>query len=140
MNEATKTSAEADNDTFASTVQYSVMLPGNNRAYGTREYWEERFTREDSYEWLVTFANVKDQLTARFLTPTSQILIVGCGNSPFSTDLYDAGYVHITNIDFSEVVIQAMKERHQEKRPQMKWLVSAPQFNFTKGPACNYSI
>ena len=32
--------------------------------------------------------------------------MLSCGNSEFSADIYDDGYRNITNIDFSEVVIQ----------------------------------
>lgn len=49
--------------------------------------------------------------------------MVGCGNSPFSADMYDAGYKNIVNIDYSENVITVMKKQHSEKRPMMKWLV-----------------
>lgn len=58
-----------------------------------------------------------------FLQPHNKILIVGCGNSNFSADLYDAGYPHITNIDFSAVVIEKMKQKHTRDRPLMTWIV-----------------
>ena len=51
------------------------------------------------------------------------ILIVGCGNAPFSEDLYDDGFTNITNNDISEVVIDIMSKRNKDKRPKMKWLV-----------------
>jgi hypothetical protein len=36
------------------------------------------------------------------------VLVLGCGNSPFSAALYDAGFTNITSIDFSSVVIEKM--------------------------------
>jgi hypothetical protein len=61
-----------------------------NSEYKTREYWEERFADEQSYDWLVTFADVRGKLVVQLRT-TDRILVIGCGNSTFSTDLYDAG-------------------------------------------------
>ena len=47
------------------------------------------------------------------------ILIVGCGNSPLSEELYDEGYCNQVNIDYSSVVIDQMRKRNKEKRPLM---------------------
>jgi EEF1A lysine methyltransferase 4 len=52
-----------------------------------------------------------------------KILVLGCGNSTFSSDLYDAGFTNIVNIDFSAVVIEKMRVKHSALRPRMTWLV-----------------
>jgi len=45
--------------------------------------------------------------------------VVGCGNSPFSYDLYDkGGYTNITSIDYSENVIAAMRMKY----PRLQWV------------------
>jgi 2-polyprenyl-3-methyl-5-hydroxy-6-metoxy-1,4-benzoquinol methylase len=49
-------------------------------------------------------------------------LIIGCGNSTLSSDLYDTGIEHITNIDLSEKVIKQMKKQNEKRRVNMKWL------------------
>eukprot|EP01098_Paradermamoeba_levis_P003739 TRINITY_DN1666_c0_g1_i1.p1 TRINITY_DN1666_c0_g1~~TRINITY_DN1666_c0_g1_i1.p1 ORF type:complete len:175 (+),score=45.89 TRINITY_DN1666_c0_g1_i1:224-748(+) len=46
----------------------------------------------------------------------------GCGNSTLSEEMYKDGFLHITNIDFSEIVIETMKERCKDM-PEMKWEV-----------------
>ncbi|KAF0876922.1 MET13 protein, partial [Crocuta crocuta] len=51
-----------------------------------------------------------------------QVLVIGCGNSELSEQLYDMGYQDIVNIDISEVVIKQMKERNASHRPQMSFL------------------
>ena len=48
---------------------------------------------------------------------------LGCGNSKLSEDLYDSGWKHIVNVDFSSVVIEMMKKRTIEM-PSMKWIVA----------------
>ena len=53
---------------------------------------------------------------------TDKILVVGCGNSSLSADLYDVGHHDITNIDISDMVIRQMNEKHLKDRPNMKFL------------------
>jgi len=52
----------------------------------------------------------------------ARILMLGCGNSTLSQDMYDDGYKNIVNIDYSSVVIDQMRRRHKERRPEMEWL------------------
>lgn len=51
------------------------------------------------------------------------ILVLGCGNSRLSEELYEEGYKTITNIDFSTKVISQMEERCGAKCKEMKWKV-----------------
>ena len=91
-----------------------------NSVFKLQSYWEERFTEEESYEWLVSWKSVRE-LIIPYLKPDSRILIVGCGNSSFSADIYDEGFENITNIDFSGVVIDKMKHLNSS-RTNMKWV------------------
>lgn len=104
------------------TTRNAMTLPRNNTDYGKKQYWDERFSNEDQYEWLVSYSDVAQQL-APFLSADSRILVVGCGNSSFSADLYDAGYHQIYSLDYSKVVIEEMRKRNQEERPEMEWVV-----------------
>lgn len=97
----------------------------SNVEFKKKSYWEERFGVEEEYEWLANFDAVRDillpHLPSASLEPS--ILVVGCGNSSFSSDLYDAGYHNVTSIDFSAVVIERMRERNKA-RPGMTWTVA----------------
>lgn len=53
------------------------------------------------------------------MRPKDEVLMLGCGNSSLSADLYDVGYKQMTNIDISEVVIAAMKKQHRLDRPDL---------------------
>jgi SAM-dependent methyltransferase len=53
---------------------------------------------------------------------SEKCLVIGCGNSAFSSDLYDHGFKHITNVDFSEQVIELMKSQNLQ-RSEMSWEV-----------------
>lgn len=103
-------------------------LPQNNIVYSRKEYWEERFANETDFEWLVSYKDVAPQLQPFLVSTTStnskpKLLIVGCGNSSFSSDLYDDGYTQIINIDYSTNVIEKMREKHSQMRPSMTWEV-----------------
>lgn len=55
------------------------------------------------------------------MKPTSNIVVVGCGNSDLSARAYDAGFRQITNVDYSPVVIEEMQKRNKH-RTEMRWL------------------
>jgi 2-polyprenyl-3-methyl-5-hydroxy-6-metoxy-1,4-benzoquinol methylase len=109
----------------------SMSLPKNNTDYGKKTYWDHRFSTELEYEWLVPWKDVA-YLLKPFLSPSSRILVVGCGNSSFSADLYDAGYKNVCSVDYSDVVINAMRSRNQEQRPDMEWMVCACLISFVE--------
>ena len=104
-------------------LQSKDFFPKHNADYGTQAYWEERFAQEDAYEWLIKFKDVERQLCCLIPSHASRILVVGCGNSDFSSDLYDSGFRHIVNIDFSETVIENMRCKNAITRPLMEWKV-----------------
>jgi len=93
----------------------------NNLDFWHPTYWDERYKQgENNFDWYFDWFGLEEHLL-HLLTNNTRILIVGCGNSRLSGQLYGAGYCNITNIDFSSVVIDQMKIMY-EKMP-MKWLV-----------------
>ena len=40
-------------------------------------------------------------------------IVVWLGNSPFSEEMYQEGYKNITNIDFSEIVVEDMQLKYK---------------------------
>ena len=50
-----------------------------------------------------------------------KILVLGCGNSTLSEEMYDSGHKLITNNDISKLCIERMKKRNENIRPNMKW-------------------
>jgi hypothetical protein len=108
--------------TSTETKEETWKVPRSNKEYGKQGYWDDRFSKESNNEWLATDNDIASQLTP-FLNPSDKNLVVGCGNSNFSSDLYDARFTNVVNIDFSSVVIENMRESNQD-RSGMEWKVS----------------
>ncbi|KAI9458700.1 S-adenosyl-L-methionine-dependent methyltransferase [Russula earlei] len=99
-------------------------LPVRNEEYGTREYWDKRYTEEGeaTFDWFKRYEDVAHLLRSVLPDKNARILMLGCGNSTLSEDMYDDGYRNIINVDYSPVVIGRMGARNYA-RPEMQWLV-----------------
>ena len=127
-------SVQKEEDEFACSTTGNVAernAPGgsecdeeneHNSRYREKEYWDKRFTKEDKYEWLCTYNDVKDYIV-RDICVHDKILVLGCGNSTFSADLHDAGFHNVTSVDFSPNVIEAMKKKYNDSHPSLEWQV-----------------
>ncbi|KAK0239050.1 S-adenosyl-L-methionine-dependent methyltransferase [Armillaria nabsnona] len=101
-------------------------LPEKNEQYGTKDYWDQRYQAESdvkSFDWFKKYSDIADLLRELIPDKTSKILMLGCGNSTLSEDMYDDGYKNIVNVDYSSVVIEQMQKRHGADRPEMEWRV-----------------
>lgn len=103
-------------------------------SYGRAEYWDARYLSDtEPFEWFQSYRGISHLLTPNHLTPNkpfsiekentkptfpskmkARVLILGCGNSRFGEDMLKDGWTGgITNVDFSTVVIDAMKAKYQ---------------------------
>lgn len=97
--------------------------------YSSPKFWDEHYKGQEKtlYDWYVGWkTKLRDGRELRewlqdSIDVTSEVLMLGCGNSPMSLDMYEAGYKKLHNIDVSETVISQMKERHGAKMPQASW-------------------
>lgn len=108
------------------------LLPKASSEFASGQYWNEFFQKRGkaAFEWYGEFWQLAGTI-CKYLKSTDKILIVGCGNSALSADLYDTGYRNIISIDISDVVIRQMKEKYVEARPQMQFLqMDATQMQF----------
>ena len=58
----------------------------------------------------------------KYIKQKDNTLIIGCGNSKLSADLYDVGYKQTLSIDISEVAIKQMKDANKRQRPDLKFV------------------
>lgn len=101
----------------------SSLLPRSHREFQLKEYWDTFFTRRSaSFEWYGEYIDLC-HVIHRYLKAENRILVVGCGNSKLSEDLYDGGCHSIYNIDISEVVVKQMRAKNKQKRPEMNFSV-----------------
>jgi 2-polyprenyl-3-methyl-5-hydroxy-6-metoxy-1,4-benzoquinol methylase len=116
-----------------SFVVQSKLLPRSHDEFRSREYWDAFFhERQRSgggvFEWYGDWRDVQSTLMPRLMKAPSRspadvsVLVVGCGNSSLSADMYDAGFTSITSVDFSEAVIAQMRAS-SASRPGMRWEV-----------------
>ncbi|XP_071348023.1 EEF1A lysine methyltransferase 4 [Trachinotus anak] len=94
-------------------------MPDDNSRYKDVDYWDERYKTEQCYDWLGGFPKFQ-HLLENHVKKEDAILILGCGNSSMSGDMYSAGYHSITNIDYSSVCISTMTARYSDC-PGMTW-------------------
>ncbi|XP_016396767.1 endothelin-converting enzyme 2-like isoform X2 [Sinocyclocheilus rhinocerous] len=95
-------------------------FPDSNAKYKDVNYWNERYRTEESFEWFGDFTKFK-HLLKQHVGTEENILMLGCGNSALSYDMYQAGYTSITNVDYSSVCVESMAERHKDCA-QLSWL------------------
>lgn len=93
--------------------------PDDNSKYKDVAYWDQRYRTECCYDWLGNFSKFQHILET-LVKREDSILILGCGNSSLSADMYSAGYHAITNIDYSSNCISTMSAKHSDC-PGMTW-------------------
>ncbi|EGN96704.1 hypothetical protein SERLA73DRAFT_75577 [Serpula lacrymans var. lacrymans S7.3] len=101
-----------------------MTLPSKNIEYGTKEYWDHRYSQHSdsaTFDWFKSYAEVAHLIREYVPDKSSKILMLGCGNSSLSEDMWQDGYKNIVNIDYSSVVIQQMKQKYGSIRPGMEW-------------------
>ncbi|TIA70317.1 hypothetical protein E3P91_03165 [Wallemia ichthyophaga] len=100
------------------------LVANKTSDYSDISYWDERYTKdaEDTFDWFKQYPDLKQSLAHHIPKKDSRILMLGCGNSSLSRDMYDDGYTNILNIDYSPVCIDNMTKAN-ESRSGMQWCV-----------------
>ena len=71
---------------------------------------------ERSFDWYQDFAALEEYISPHLKSQSDfEILIPGCGNSALAVELYDRGYVNITNIDSSQVLISQLCDMYADR-------------------------
>lgn len=94
------------------------LLPRTAVEFSSAEYWERFFKKrgEKAFEWYGDYNKLCGVLH-KYIKVQDKVLVVGCGNSELSEQMYDVGYKRLTNIDISETVVTHMNQRNAERRP-----------------------
>jgi SAM-dependent methyltransferase len=99
------------------------LLPKHHDEFKTVDYWNKFFEErgQEAFEWYGSFTELRQYVNSS-IGMDDKCLMIGCGNSDFSTNMYDSGRMHVTNIDFSEPVIEEMRAKTLQKK-HMQWEV-----------------
>ena len=98
------------------------FLRKKSHEYSSKSYWEGRYGLfSKRMDWYTNYAqlnrdfNIDDFIKKKYPSNTykKRILEMGCGNSTLSYDLYNSGFKNITAIDFSENIINKMREYYK---------------------------
>jgi len=97
--------------------------------YASQTYWDKAYSGGRygaSFDW---YGGWEDpdlegrslaELVRPFVRKDARILVLGCGNSNLSAQMYHEGFGDITSVDISEPVIEQMKQTYSHI-PGMKW-------------------
>ncbi|XP_061860192.1 eEF1A lysine and N-terminal methyltransferase isoform X2 [Colius striatus] len=102
-----------------------ALLPRSPAEFGSARYWERFFRQRGDrpFEWYGTFPELCPVLR-KYVRPRDKVLVVGCGNSELSEQMYDTGVCEdIVNIDISDAAIRQMRQRSGSRRPRMSYLL-----------------
>lgn len=84
--------------------------PCSTLEYLNPQYWDERFSTEEHYEWFKDYSHFQ-HLIKQHVKPCSSVLELGCGNSQLCENLYNDGVTELTCIDISAVAVEKMQKR-----------------------------
>ena len=98
------------------------LLPKNHQEFRQKEYWDSFFKKrgKKAFEWYGEYGELCGILH-KYIKTKDSVLVVGCGNSTLSCDLYDVGYKTITSIDLSNQVIEQMQKQNKRDRPDLNF-------------------
>lgn len=99
--------------------------------YGKNSYWDERYTKDpEPFDWYQRYNGISDKITT-YIKKEDRVLMLGCGNSRITEEMYEDGYTSISNIDISKVVIDQMNEKHKEKSTVTWEVMNATSLSFS---------
>jgi len=115
--------------------------------YGNPSYWDERYAKhfdvddQAVFDWYQDYKALKPLIQPHLTNAEEfEILIPGCGNSSLGADLYDDGFVNITNIDVSAVVINYMSTRYASREEMEFTVMNATKMDFLPDDCFNMVI
>eukprot|EP00057_Strongylocentrotus_purpuratus_P015343 XP_011669817.1 PREDICTED: methyltransferase-like protein 13 [Strongylocentrotus purpuratus] len=86
------------------------LLPKTSSDIDSAQYWESLLKKHRNQAFECYNAAQADKT-----------LVVGCGNSRLSEDLYDVGYHQLVNIDDVDSVVKQKTMKNAKQRPKMKF-------------------
>ena len=110
---------------------YKYYLDFNlNDYHYNKKYWDLNYSLTSYYDWTIKYKQLKERALLNFFHKNDKILIVGCGNSTFSSELYDNGFKNIYNIDYCERLIKNEKIKNYERKYMQYEVMNVQQMSY----------
>eukprot|EP00743_Colponemidia_sp_Colp-15_P004248 GILK01004584.1.p1 GENE.GILK01004584.1~~GILK01004584.1.p1 ORF type:complete len:609 (-),score=85.86 GILK01004584.1:151-1920(-) len=109
--------------------------------YASADFWDERFRKTSGFfDWYASYRELKPLFKSHFPHPDQMAtLMVGCGNSKLSEEMFKDGYTDITNIDISSVVIEKMTQ-HYAETPMAAMKFTVMNVHELQFPDCTFDL
>lgn len=66
------------------------------------------------FDWMCGWEQLESTISPLLPLKSCSMLVVGCGNAPFSAGIHNAGYTNSIHVDYSEVVIEQQRKRYPQ--------------------------
>ena len=87
--------------------------------FGKMQYWDDGYkTGEAPAEWFIPYSKFS-KFVHKHCPTDEPVLVIGCGTSSVSHDMFTEGYKDIRSMDYSPEAIQEMREKY----PDLEWAV-----------------
>ena len=86
--------------------------------YESIEYWEKRYANdgaEETFEWYLPYSHGIRELLAQVAKHDERILVIGCGNSTMSEEMYDDGFKNLVSTDVVPRILRRMRQRSRHR-------------------------
>lgn len=103
---------------------FSLIADGANFDFSSQRAWDDYYRQADSNVTLEWHASVPFSVQINLIPRGSSCLMVGCGNSAFSSILYNAhqGETRITCLDSSSTCLDQLQNLYSKTCPNMTFL------------------
>jgi hypothetical protein len=102
---------ERENDPIFQAPHLQEGIPPVTCNFGKADYWDGRyFKNTETFEWYHDFQTLQE-LINRYCARDGKVLMLGCGNSRLTEEMYYDGYEEIESVDISRVVIDQMTDK-----------------------------
>lgn len=98
-------------------------------SFGSKEFWEQWYNRTNEQptkrEWYVGYEQL-EPILCEIIGKNDRVLMVGCGDSDLAQRMHEKGWKNILNIDFSQAVIEHMKQQqhHTTQDCELQYVVA----------------
>merc|ERR1712166_1656425 len=92
----------------------SKRMAGEERQYGSRSYWDTRYTKDnqEQFEWLQSYEHLQPLINEQFTNKAGKVINVGCGRSTLLTDMSRDGYTTVEGVDWCSTLISQCNSQY----------------------------